>query len=125
MVTASRAALALTIGRPLRPDEFACHSCDNPPCVNPFHLFAGSPRDNVLDSMHKGRARKARGSDNPKSKFTADQVLAIRAHEDRRGLNYALAREYGVAANSIRRIRLGLSWQHLRGTDMSGWEAEE
>lgn len=36
-----------------------CHSCDNPPCVNPDHLFAGTTRDNVLDKMAKGRLRGA------------------------------------------------------------------
>lgn len=37
----------------------ACHRCDNPPCVNPAHLFAASARANALDSIGKGRHANA------------------------------------------------------------------
>lgn len=35
---------------------FVCHHCDNPPCVNPQHLYVGSASDNQKDSFNRGRS---------------------------------------------------------------------
>ena len=54
------------------------HSCDNPPCVNPKHLFLGTNEDNVKDKIQKGRARNLMGEEHPNSKLTEDKVVKIR-----------------------------------------------
>lgn len=52
---ASQISWELANGRPFPPNTMACHTCDNPPCVNPAHIWPGSMSDNILDSVSKGR----------------------------------------------------------------------
>jgi len=54
-----------------------CHSCDNPPCVNPKHLWIGTVRDNNHDKMKKGRCVSFSGEKNPMVKLTDKKVKKI------------------------------------------------
>ncbi len=85
-----------------------CHHCDNPPCVNPEHLFLGTPADNSSDMTAKGR--QARGEASGKAKLTEDQVRAIRA--DTR-MRREIAADYGVDSTVVSRIRLRHTWRHV------------
>lgn len=55
-IGAHRLVWLVTTGE-LPPDDLhSCHTCDNPPCVNPSHLFLGTNWSNHLDAQLKGRA---------------------------------------------------------------------
>lgn len=86
------------------------HRCDNPLCVNPWHLETGTHQDNMLDKVIRGRSGK--GSANGRAKLTEDQVLDI--YYDERAHTH-IARDYGVDSTSVRNIKLGKSWAHLTG----------
>lgn len=57
---APRIAWAFHHGKPFPEELLACHTCDNPNCVNPAHIFAGTMSDNITDAVEKGR-HKANG----------------------------------------------------------------
>ena len=90
---------------PIPDGMFVCHSCDNPACVNPAHLWLGTHADNMRDMFRKNRRKAARGMLNGKSKLTDDQVKQIRKRYAKGGiLQRELAEEYGVSDTQISAI---------------------
>lgn len=88
-----------------------CHTCDNPACVNPKHLFLGTHADNMTDMKNKGRRKGiGTGEANGRSKLTKENVAAIRSSSEN---NSAAGRRYGVSHSVIRNVRLGNSWKEL------------
>jgi hypothetical protein len=76
------------------------HHCDNPPCINPEHLFLGTQADNNADMHAKGRYRNGR------TKLMADDIAAIRASTEP---HYLLAQRYGCCRSNISMIKTGRS----------------
>jgi hypothetical protein len=92
---------------------FVCHRCDVRACVNPEHLFLGTPQDNMDDMVRKSRQVTPRGSRNGASKLTADQVLDIR-RLSAEGVSYAaLGRQFGIADVTAHQIATRQRWAHL------------
>lgn len=93
---------------PIPKGQRICHRCDNPPCCNPAHLFAGTAKDNSLDMARKERAGH--------TKLTTADVVAIRA--DTRPLK-AIAADYGVHFGTIAWAKNGRSWTHVPNPNVS------
>lgn len=86
-----------------------CHSCDNPSCVNPEHLFLGTQKDNVRDAISKNRMIK----NIPRTrrcKLNYEQVLAIRDLHQKGYTRKELQNEYEVSQTCIAKIITNKSW---------------
>jgi hypothetical protein len=90
--------------------QLILHTCDNPSCCNPNHLFIGSDADNNRDKESKGRGKHPNGSANGLSKLTDSQVIKIYTSAES---SMDLARKYGVTGPAIDAIRKGKTWQHI------------
>ena len=86
------------------------HRCDNPLCVNPAHLFAGSHLDNMRDMYSKGRRPPPVGELNGNAKLTAEMVLVIRAATC---LQREIAARFGISRRTVQCIKRGDAWRHL------------
>jgi hypothetical protein len=86
------------------------HKCDNRRCINPAHLFLGTPRDNVRDCINKGRNSNGfckghlHGKKKRVRKLTDDQVREIRATRWKEPLA-SVAQRYGVSMACVSTIR--------------------
>lgn len=105
---APRISMALDGRDPL--DLCALHTCDNPPCCNPAHLWAGSKADNSMDKVVKGRSHKPKGVINGQAKLTADDIHAIRS--DTRS-QQIIGAQYHVSGTQVFRIKHRKAWAHI------------
>ena len=116
---AHRLALA-AIAAPPTAEAVCCHRCDNPPCVNPAHLFWGTVAENNQDRAAKGRTvtqfvtGEAHpnfgkfGERHPRAKLTAAAISMIRDRVAAGETQVAVARDFGLNSSWVSRIARGL-----------------
>jgi hypothetical protein len=107
---AHRVAWELANGRPLD-GLHALHRCDNPSCVNPRHLFAGTNAENSADKVAKGRQMTGRTS--PRAVLTESIVLEMRRRAAGGESAAALGREFGVNGKGAHSAIYGRTWKHV------------
>jgi len=91
----------------------ACHTCDNPPCVNPDHLFEGTPLYNTRDKITKGRARYLQGEEQPASKLSKKEVLQIKKLLKQNLPQKQIASMFCISQQHVSDINTNRKWKHL------------
>lgn len=110
LLRSHRVSYELYVGS-IPPGMMVCHSCDNPPCVRPSHLFIGSAVDNVRDMIFKKRD-KIRGSSQSQSKLSDSDVRDIRLFSPMI-TQKSLASHFGVSQGLISHVLTGNNWRHV------------
>lgn len=96
---AHRVSWMLTFGE--LPEDDVLHTCDNPSCVRPDHLFVGTNQDNMRDMADKGRAFMKKGELHLNAKLTDAQVEALR-QEGKTGTYMSMGAKLGVSDTHVR-----------------------
>lgn len=94
--------------------QFICHTCDNPGCVKPDHLWAGTAKENKLDCISKGRAKYAKGSQKLTAKLNETQVDFIKMILQLNVCKHKqLANVFNVSRSTISYIGREVNWKHV------------
>lgn len=97
-----------------------CHSCDNPGCVNPDHLWVGTVHDNMADRNRKGRnhmnsreqfQKMAALGHIARRSLTEDQIREIRASTE---VQSVTAKKYGISQSHVSEIKLRKKYAHVK-----------
>lgn len=83
-----------------------CHTCDNPPCCNPAHLFVGKARNNTWDKVAKNRDRN--GRNHPRTNMTLEIAKAVKAYK---GSAREAAEVFGISRRRASAIKNDETWK--------------
>lgn len=124
-VRVHRLSLERKLGRKIKEGFFSCHYCDVPRCVNPDHLFEGTPYDNMHDCIKKGRIHhpgswgdrngsrthpesRPKGMDHYATKLSDSDLDDIKNLYYEKSKNKSeISRVYGVTSTYVRKILAG------------------
>lgn len=100
-----------TFKGPIPPGMFVCHTCDNPKCVRPEHLFLGTPKDNSQDAARKGRFPHQIPA---RAKLSFEKAREIRADRAAGMLYRDLSEKYNVHENTLKAVIYNITWKESK-----------
>jgi len=89
-----------------------CHTCDNPPCFNPNHLFISTQSKNREDTFHRNRTSQ-KGTKNNNHKLIEQEVIEIKDLLKQKNTLISIAKKYKVSFQTISLIKNEKTWKHL------------
>lgn len=103
----------ITLNAPKSCDDFGflLHTCDNPSCCNPKHLFVGTHLDNMRDKVAKGRSPDFSGDKGPRCKLSISQAREARKLRKEGASVKSLAEKFGLSLPSMKTLLRGESYK--------------
>lgn len=99
---------------PIPDGMFVLHTCDNPPCINPEHLFLGTQLENMRDMHSKNRNVSSLGEKHGRSKLTEVEVKQIKNMLlEGRYSHREIGEGFGVTGAAITQIAIGNNWRDV------------
>lgn len=90
-----------------------CHTCDNPKCVNPNHLWLGTPKDNSDDKFKKNRFVSCKGESNGGCKITEEIAKKIKEMLLIGKTSMEISRFFNINYKTVFHIKHGHTWKHI------------
>ena len=108
-----RVAWMLWVG-PIPKGIEVAHTCDNPPCFNPKHLYLATHAENIADAVRRNRYPSKTGQLHPNAKLNEQQVREIRRRYVKGSQSrFLLAKEFGICDGAVYAIASRRSWTHI------------
>jgi hypothetical protein len=116
----------LHTGQPWPVGMLGCHTCHNPPCCNPGHIYPGTHQDNMDDMVQAGRALLGdrnparlhpesvrRGEAVNTAKLSESDICKIRSMYADGVIPRVIGEQFGVSRSNVQFIALGKTWKHV------------
>jgi hypothetical protein len=119
-ILANRLVWEIINGHPLSPSLHALHHCDRPPCVNPWHIYPGTPSHNIQDAYNRGRRHTSppnlRGEERHNARLTAQDIPVIFHLRTQGWSHQKIAVHFHVDRKTIGCVLNKTTWQHVSCT---------